>query len=159
MKKVLGVFLGLIALLIAGSVALLMAPSPSGGSASDPVSSLVSDVKNNAANAAIDASGIKSNVQDALAANSEAIANATGLSTAQVEEAVASLNIDSWKASSLPAEASPTGSFSGTYGGVKASVTTYDNPGYVTVEAYGQRITLTVPESAQQYLPLLGSLQ
>ena len=39
------------------------------------------------------------------------------------------------------------------------TVTTYDDPGYVSVEVYGQTVTLAVPESAQAYLPYLAYVQ
>ena len=159
MKKVLGVFLGLIALIIAGAVGVLAFSGTGTDPEANPISSLVSDAKNTATNAAIDASGIKSKVQDALDSNRDAIAAATGLSAEQVDQAVADLDIESWQATSLPSEASASGSVSGSYAGVDGTITTYDDPGYVSVEAYGQTVTLAVPESAQQYLPLLSYVQ
>ena len=43
--------------------------------------------------------------------------------------------------------------------GINGTVTTYDDPGYVSVEVYGQTVTLAVPESAQAYLPYLAYVQ
>ena len=59
------------------------------------------------------------------------------------------------QATPLPAEARETGTFSGSYAGVDGSITTYEDPGYVTVKAYGQTVTLEVPASAQEYLARL----
>ena len=56
------------------------------------------------------------------------------------------------------AGASKTGSTDISYGSTDATITTYDDPSVVTVEALGQDITLAVPDSAQSYLPFLGYL-
>ena len=110
------------------------------------------------ANAALDASGVKSNIDEALRSNVESIAAATGLSNEQVETAIDELAIESWSATTLPERASVSGTFFTSYRGASATVTTYADPSYITVEAYGQDLTLAVPESAQQYLSLLAYL-
>lgn len=110
------------------------------------------------ANAALDASGVKSSIDEALRSNVESIAAATGLSNEQVETAIDELAIESWSATTLPEDASVSGTFSTSYRGSSATVTTYADPSYITVEAYGQDLTLAVPESAQQYLSLLAYL-
>lgn len=110
------------------------------------------------ANAALDASGVKSSIDEALRSNVERIAAATGLSNEQVETAIDELAIESWSATTLPEGASVSGTFSTSYQGASATVTTYADPSYITVEAYGQNLTLAVPESAQQYLSLLAYL-
>ena len=110
------------------------------------------------ANAALDASGVKSSIDEALRSNVERIAAATGLSNDQVETAIDELAIESWSATTLPEGASVSGIFSTSYQGASATVTTYADPSYITVEAYGQNLTLAVPESAQQYLSLLAYL-
>lgn len=110
------------------------------------------------ANAALDASGVKSSIDEALRSNVESIAAATGLSNAQVETAIDELAIESWSATTLPEDASVSETFSTSYRGASATVTTYADPSYITVEAYGQDLTLAVPESAQQYLSLLAYL-
>ena len=109
-------------------------------------------------NAAIDASGLKGRVEDALLSNASVIAEATGMSEDQVDAAINALDIDAWSATTLPDDASESGSFTGSYQGATATVTTYDDPGYITVEAYGESVTLAIPESAQQYVPLLAYL-
>lgn len=110
------------------------------------------------ANAALDASGVKSSIDEALRSNVERIAAATGLSNDQVETAIDELAIESWSATTLPEVVSVSGTFSTSYQGASATVTTYADPSYITVEAYGQNLTLAVPESAQQYLSLLAYL-
>ena len=110
------------------------------------------------ANAALDASGVKSSIDEALRSNVERIAAATGLSNEQVETAIDELAIESWSATTLPEGVSVSGTFSTSYQGASATVTTYADPSYITVEAYGQDLTLAVPESAQQYLSLLAYL-
>ena len=109
-------------------------------------------------NAAIDASGVKGRIEEALRANAEGIAAATGMSADEVDAAIDELDIASWSATTLPEDAAVSGSFSSSLQGTEATVTTYADPSYLTVDAYGQSITLAVPESAQQYVSLLGYL-
>lgn len=132
--------LALVAVVVCGALALLNQAAPT------------------AVNAALDASGVKTQAEDALRSHVADIAAATGLSEDQVSAAIDSLDIDSWAVTSLPANVRETGSVDVAYQGVDATVTTYDDPSYVTVDALGQNITLEVPASAQQYLSLLGYL-
>ena len=116
----------------------------------NPLAGLFEQGKNAAAN------GLKSKAKAALEGNRDKIAAATGMSDAEVDAAIAALDIDSWEVTSLPDGATETGSSSISYGGTDATVTTYDDPGVVTVNAMGQDVTLAVPDSAQDYLPFLG---
>lgn len=109
-------------------------------------------------NTALETSGVKNQVEEALRTHVADIAAATGMSEEQVSNAINDLDISSWTATELPANAQETGSTDVRYQGVDATVTTYADPSYVTVEALGQTVTLSVPESAQQYVPLLGYL-
>lgn len=157
MKKVLGALVALVVVL--GGIGIASGLLP--GKANDLTGSTTSaadDVKNGAANAVIDASGIKDKVQNALTEKAGAIATATGLSVEQVDAAIADLDVPSWQAATLPSSATETGTASGSYGGVDATLTTYDDPNYVTVDALGQSVTLQVPASAQAYLPYLAYL-
>ena len=113
---------------------------------------------NAATNAALDASGIKTKAEDALYSNAATIASKTGMSEAEVNKAIDDLDIESWSVTSLPANASETGSQSVNYGGISAEVTTYDDPSYITVTSEGQTFTLSVPQSAQDYVSLLQYL-
>ncbi len=102
-----------------------------------------------AANAVLDASGLKTQADSALRENASKIAEKTGMSEAQVMGIINEMNITSWSVTTLPDDASATGSFETTYHGAEATVTTYADPSYVTVTTMGQNITLSVPESAQ----------
>ena len=155
MKRVLGVFLGLIALIIVGIVGVFAFS----GTGSGPASDLANDAKAAAANAAIDATGLKDKAKSALEGSKASIAAATGLSESQVDQAIEQLDIDGWQAASLPSTATATGTIDGNALGINGTVTTYDDPGYVSVEVYGQTVTLAVPESAQAYLPYLAYVQ
>lgn len=155
MKRVLGVFLGLIALIIVGIVGVFALSGTNAG----PVSDLANDAKAAATNAAIDATGLKDKAKSALEDNKATIAAATGLTETQVDQAINELNIDEWQAAPLPASASATGTIDGSATGIDGTITTYDDPGYISVEAYGQTVTLAVPESAQTYLPYLAYVQ
>lgn len=110
------------------------------------------------ANAALDASGIKGQIDSTLRENVSAVASATGMSESQVTSAIDQLNIESWSVTTLPSDASATGTFNTTYQGASATVTTYADPSYVTVDALGQELTLSVPESARSYVSLLAYL-
>lgn len=155
MKRILGVFLGLIALVIVGVVGVFALSGANAGPASD----LASDAKAAATNAVIDASGLKDTAKSMLEDNKASIAAATGLSESQVDQAIGELNIDEWQAAALPSSATATGTIDGSAAGIDGTVTTYDDPGYISVDAYGQTITLAVPESAQAYLPYLAYAQ
>ncbi len=97
--------------------------------------------------------------QERLEGSKASIAAATGLSESQVDQAIEQLDIDGWQAASLPSTATATGTIDGNALGINGTVTTYDDPGYVSVEVYGQTVTLAVPESAQAYLPYLAYVQ
>lgn len=121
-------------------------------------SSLGSTLGTGVANTLLDISGVKEHIDETLRDNADTIANATGLSADQVTAAIDQLDITSWSATTLPDDAVATGSFETTYRGVDATVTTYADSSYVTVNALGQDITLAVPESAQAYVSLLSYL-
>lgn len=124
----------------------------------NPLAGLFENGKNTAANAALDASGLKSKANEALKSNRDKIAEVTGMTPSDVDAAIDALDIENWEVTTLPDGASPTGSANVTYGGTDATVTTYDDPSVVTVNALGQNVTLAVPDSAQPYLPFLSYL-
>lgn len=141
--------------LVAAAVACALALTPAQHTQASSAS-LVDQAKTAAVNQAIDASGVKGAVQDALMSHAHDIAGATGISTTQVQTIINDLDIDDWQAITLPADAVEDRSISATTAGVPATLTTYEDPGYVSVTAYGQTIDLAVPASAQQYLPLIS---
>lgn len=124
-----------------------------------PVTGLIDESKIALTNSAIDATGIKGKAQDALEANSSKIAEATGLPLAVVDEAIESLDIESWQVTTLPKYVVEAETLDMDYGGITAKVTLYDDPSVVTVDAYGQNVTLAVPESSQQYVRYLSMVE
>ena len=117
---------------------------------------LVDEAKTDAVNTALDASGVKDIIQNALESNKESIASALGISVQDAQSVIDDLDIESWSVTTLPDDAQETSSYSASVDGTSATVTLYDDSSYVTVEAYGQSITLSVPESAQGYLSYLS---
>jgi hypothetical protein len=118
----------------------------------------ISGITNAVTNAVIDQSGIKDKIESALRDNASTIASSTGLSESQVNKAIDDLDIQDWTATDLPSDATVAETYNGNYGGTEATVTTYDDPSYVTVTADDQEVTLSVPESAQQYVSYLQYL-
>ena len=153
MGKIIKLFVGLIALMIAGIIGIVALSGTEG-----VIGDVASGAKNAAANAALDASGAKDRVQQALDSHVGDIAAATGLPTATVEQGIDALAVQDWQIADLPEGAQATGTIDGSAAGVDGTLTTYDDPSYVTVNAYGQSVTLAVPESAQAYLGYLGYL-
>lgn len=151
MKKVIVAFTGLIMLLIAGILVIMFVPT----FASSDESSPIAGVKAASMNALIDISGLKDKAASTLHDNLDTISAATGLSEADCAQIVYSLDVQNWEAAVLPSTAQETGSLSGSYAGIDGTITFYDDPEYITVNAYGQNVTMRLPESAQAYLPYL----
>lgn len=160
MDKIIKAFMGLIVavILVVAVFGILPQMGLESPFKDNPLAGLFEGGKNAAANAALDASGLKSKAAAALQNNREKIAEKTGMSLDQVDAAIDRLDIESWEATTLPSDATPTGSSSISYGGTDATITTYDDPTVVTVDAYGQSMTLAVPDGAQDYLPYLAYL-
>lgn len=145
MKKVLGVLVGLIAVAVIGVVGVFALSN--GGTS--PLNAAADSAKATVVNAAADATGLKAQAQEALETHSAQIATALGISQDEAEAAIASIDLTSWQTTTLPSGATATGTLDGSSFGMDGTVTTYDDPGYVTVDAYGQTVTFAVPESAQ----------
>ena len=120
----------------------------------NPITGITTAIQNQA----LDNLGIKSKIDSTLRNNEEAIANYTGMSESQVDDMIDNLDIQDWNATQLPSNATVANTYNGNYGGTEATITTYDDPSYVTVCANDQNITLSVPESAQSYLSYLKYL-
>ena len=153
MKKVIGVLVGIIAVAVIG-VAGMLALSGTGG----PLGKAADTAKATAANAVMDASDVKGQLASAIDERRDTIAAATGLTTDQVDAAVAALDIQSWQAAPLPEGAVATGTYDGAPLGIDGTITTYDDPGYVTLTAFGQTLTLAVPDTAQAAIAGLAGL-
>lgn len=168
-NKVMGLFVGLIAAMIAGIVFV----SSFSGCTADfggfelPSLDLPSidlpffgsnDDSPDLANALLDASGVKQRAADMLDSKVADVAAATGIPESDVQAAVDGLAIEDWQLADLPEGAQSAGSYSGTYAGQDATIVTYDDPSYVTIQADGQELTFQVPESAQSELWYLDYL-
>lgn len=68
----------------------------------NPLAGLFEGGKNAAANAALDVSGLKSKAESALRGNTDRIAEATGMSSSQVDAAIDALDIQSWEVTTCP---------------------------------------------------------
>ncbi|MBO4364766.1 MAG: hypothetical protein J5804_00550 [Eggerthellaceae bacterium] len=163
MKRVVAT-LALVVIVVPVAVGAYLYFSEGGHSASasiTPVSSIVAhggDTTVSGLNATIDASGIKDQIDSSLRSNAGTIANRLGVTEEEVNTAIDALDIKDWEVATLPQEAVATGAYQVDYADTKAQITTYDDPSYVTVSAYEQDITLSVPESAQGSLILFGVL-
>ena len=155
-KALAGVLLAAVAVL--GAITLLGTTVLAGSPVMEALSAATGGAGALAANAALDASGLKQRADEALRSRAGAIAAATGMSEGQVDAAIDALAIESWEVAALPEDARATGSSAIEYQGAQATLVTYDDPSYVTVETAGQRVTFAVPASAQGYADLLAYL-
>ena len=140
---------------IAGAACAFVLTGGCSATSDDPLT----DAKNGAMNAFIDLSGVKGRIDDQVRSKAGEIASEFGVSRAVVDNIVDTLAIEDWQATTLPDGATKTGTYNVDADGSPASVTTYDDPSIVTVEAFGQTITMAVPESAQSYVPLIHYLE
>ncbi len=152
MRRILGIIITIIVVIIIAVVVVTCVANDE----NNPLSDAASDVENTAANAILDTTGLKSQIKDLITSHSSEIAQYTGLSEPQIESAIDELNIDDWEVVSLPSNAVVASTIDGSDYGVDGTITTYDDPNYITVSAYGQEVTLEVPESAQAYLSFLA---
>ena len=156
MKK----FLIAIGIVVAAAIAIIVGSIVLANNGIDnPVSDAIEGAKYDAANAALDATGIKEKVDDALRDNVDEISKQTGIPSAIVSGMVDDLDIPSWKVVKLPSNATATSTSDIDYNGYSAEITTYDDPNVITISTDAGSITLEVPESAQgyaQYLKYLG---
>lgn len=124
----------------------------------NPVSDAANTATVGAANAALDASGIKERIDDALHENAGEIASRTGLPETMVNGMIDGLDVPSWKVTTLPGDVQQTGATDISYGGYDATITTYDDPSVITVDTDQGNLTLEVPKSAQGYIQYLQYL-
>ena len=113
-------------------------------------------------NTLLEKTGVKQRLENELYAKAEKFAEDTGIPVGLVDEAVSMVDITNWKAVPLPDDAVENGSVSADIDGQHYELTTYEDPSYVTVSAYGQVLTFEVPESAQtftRYGPYLSQVQ
>lgn len=154
MKKLLGALVALVVLVVAVGVGVVALANAQLG----PASEVAQNVQAAATNTVMDVADVKGKVKDVVEQNKDNLAAAAGMTAEEVDAAIADLGIDEWQATPLPADAVQTGSYEGNSLGVPGTLTLYEDPGYITLEAYGQTLTLTVPESAQARLAGLASM-
>ena len=126
-----------------------------------PVSSIVSHGSSAGMatlNTIVDASGIKDQIESSLRSNASTIAERLDVTEEEVNTTIDALDIKDWEVALLPEDATSTDTYLVDYADTQALITTYEDPSYVTVTAYGQDVTLSVPESAQGSLILFGLL-
>ncbi|MEG0323988.1 MAG: hypothetical protein RR547_06025 [Raoultibacter sp.] len=151
MKKVVVAFTGIIGVLAATVLLITFVPHLAPADENSPIA----NVRAASMNALIDASGLKDKAMRAMHDNLDVISTTTGLSEADCAQIIYGLDIKSWEATVLPNAAEEEGTLSGHYAGIDGTVTFYNDPEFVTVDAYGQSVTMRIPESAQAYLPYL----
>lgn len=124
----------------------------------NPISQAADQAGANAANAALDATGIKDKADALLRDNAALISQETGLPEPMVNAMIDELDIKSWQVTTLPAGAVPTGSFDLEHEGTTVTLTTYGDPSIVTVGTGVGAVTLSVPASAQSTIRTLQTL-
>lgn len=110
------------------------------------------------ANALFSASNIKENIDGQLRQHVTEISIATNMDEASVTQAINDLDIPHWEIVALPHGITATSNFDIAYQGINATITTYNNPCYLTLDAYGQALTFEVPPTAQSYAAFLSYL-
>lgn len=154
MKKIVGIFVGALLVIILGIIGLTMWNNKTDNDSP----SLLDKTQASITDMAINASGLKNTLENYLRDNAGSLSSSLGMSTSEYNQVVDSLAIQDWQAVALPNNVSEADTFSGSYGGVSGVITTYDDPNYVTIEAQGQKVTMEVPPSAQSYLSYLAYL-
>lgn len=143
-----------------GAYLFVSEPANQSSAVTTPVSSIVSSSARNAQasslNTLLDVTGAKGEIESGLRSNAGVIASQLGVSEADVNSTIDSLSISDWQVASLPDGAVAAHTVPVDYNGTQAEVTLYDDSSYVTVSAYGQDVTLSVPESAQSSLRYLA---
>lgn len=124
----------------------------------NPISQAADQAGAGAANAALNAIGIKEKADALLRDNTAPISQMTGLPETMVDAMIDDLDIQSWQVATLPAGAVPTGSVDLDHEGTAITLTTYDDPSIVTVQTAAGAVTLSVPASAQSTIRTLQTL-
>lgn len=151
MRKFVAAVAGLAVIVLVGIGVIALVPGVASSQEGDPLAG----IKTMGQNALIDISGVKDDVENALESHLDVVAQAVGLSEADCAQIVYALDIPNWQAIVLPSSANELASFSGTLAGIDGTVTFYDDPSYLSVDAFGQTFTLSIPETAQSYLVYL----
>ncbi|MCI9129705.1 MAG: hypothetical protein HFJ65_05300 [Eggerthellaceae bacterium] len=151
-------FKTILAIVFAAVVLVVGGLALSAAGFNNPISDAVDGTKNAGINAAIDASGIKEKADSELRENASKISEMTGMPRSAVDSMIDGLDIQSWKVTSLPANAVAQDTANVQYAGTNAQLTTYDDPSVITVTTDAGAVTLEVPTTAQGYIKYLGYL-
>ncbi len=144
--------------LFAGKGSPASATSPAGGiqAATEKGASAAEDAKVNIVNSVVDATGLKDAADAALRSYEGDIAAATGLDIGTIDGVIDTMAVKEWKAATLPSDAQVTSSVPFSYAGATAQITMYDDPGYISLDVFGQSLTFAVPETAQEGMQILN---
>lgn len=112
-----------------------------------------------ATNTLIDVSGIKGRIETELYAQADRVSAEYGIPVEVLDGAIEDLAIQEWEAVEMPDNITEKGNYTVDANGTQVGITTYDDPGYVGVNAYGIETTLAVPESAKPYTELIDLLE
>ena len=112
-----------------------------------------------AANAIIENMNLKSKLDAELRTQGHEIVGQFGMPNELADQVIDSLAIQDWEVTVLPQDASQASNITVDVEGTPVEITTYEDNSIVTVGAYGQEITFSVPESAQVYIPYVHYLE
>lgn len=151
-KRIVGTVLVLV--IIFAVAAVLLLSNGFATKAGDPLA----DVKNGVVNTVIDATGMKTRLDQSVRKTASEAAAKWGIPQSMVDGVVDQVDITEWKVTSLPDGVTQQGTYSFNLDDTTAQITTYDDPSVVTLNIYGQTVTMEAPESAQGFVSLLNAL-
>ena len=101
---------------------------------------------------------VKDLAQRFLESESEKIAQELGIEESEVDTILRKLDIQGLERIELPDNAVEKKTFTKTIMDVEVTITTYRDPGYVTVAYEGEVATVAIPEDAQKFIVVLSNL-
>ena len=102
-----------------------------------------------AINTLLEQTQLKQRLEDELYMRADRFAEDTGVPVEIVNALIETLDVTHWEATTLPQGVSQTSKIDTEVAGQQLSITSYGDPSYVTLGAYGQEVTFDVPESAE----------
>ena len=111
-----------------------------------------------AINAVVDNLGLKSKLDSELRSRGYEIVGEYGMPNELADQIIDSLAIEDWSVTTLPQDAVESSNVSLDVEGTPVDITTYEDTSVVTLGAYGQKVTFSVPQSAQVYVPYVRYL-
>ncbi len=112
-----------------------------------------------AINVVLDQAGLKERIESALYKGADRFAEETGVPVEIVNKAIDVLDVTHWEATTLPDNVKKTGSVDADIEGGAISITSYDDPSYITLGAYGQEVTFDVPKSTEAFTSIIPYAQ